>query len=265
MFGNWAERMPSDVSPGGRFLAAIHGMSTRVLDLLYPPQCVACDADMPEAGADLHLCVTCREALVGLRVARCTRCAAPSAVKAPLEGCVRCRRTRLRFDAAFALGDYHGMLRETVLRTKHPHEGPLTSTLGRLLAECLRENLEAWRPEVIVSIPMHWQRRLMRGANGPDTLALAMANGLRIPIETQALVRRRNTSPHSRLPPSRRFENIRGAFALRSGYDLQGARVMLVDDVLTTGATTSEAARQLKRAGAAAVAAVVLARAPGDG
>lgn len=254
----------TDNPPASRFSTAFRSVAARVLDVFYPPRCVACDADLLEVDGDVHLCGLCRVTLVGLPIARCERCAAASEAPSTEDGCMRCRSVKPRFDAAFALGDYHGLLRELVLRTKRPHELPLTSTLGKLLAERVGTNVAAWRPEVVVPIPMHWQRRLVRGANGPDALAHVLASRLRVPAETRALVRRRNTSPHSRLPPSRRFANIRGAFAVRSGYDLRGARVLLVDDVLTTGATASEAARQLKRAGVVAVAAAVLARAPGD-
>lgn len=79
-------------------------------------------------------------------------------------------------------------------------------------------------------------------------------------MEHSLLVRTRKTLPQADLPPSRRFENVRGAFRLAAGYDIRGARVLLVDDILTTGATCSEAAKVLKQAGAASVAVAVIAR-----
>jgi predicted amidophosphoribosyltransferase len=110
---------------------------------------------------------------------------------------------------------------------------------------------------------MHWKRRLARGANSPEVLAEKIAGRLRIPVLKRALRQVRNTLPQKGLPPKRRWQNVRGAFGLRAGYGLGGARVALVDDVLTTGATCSEAARILKIGGASHVVAVVLARAHG--
>lgn len=102
----------------------------------------------------------------------------------------------------------------------------------------------------------------MRGTNNPDILARQIARHLGVPDEPSLLIRRRDTLPQADLPPGRRFENVRGAFRIRAGYDIRGARVVLVDDVLTTGATSSEAAKTLKRAGAQAVVVAVIARTP---
>jgi ComF family protein len=114
-----------------------------------------------------------------------------------------------------------------------------------------------------VPIPMHWTRRIGRGINNPDVLAQCLAKSLGIPLRRDILVRRVNTTPQAALPPSKRFENLHGAFRVRRPQAADGARVLLVDDVLTTGATCSEAAKMLKRAGAAAVFVAVVARAQG--
>jgi ComF family protein len=110
---------------------------------------------------------------------------------------------------------------------------------------------------------MHWMRRLVRGINNPDVLADLLSRHLDAPLATAGLVRRRNTLPQKDLSPRERRLNVRGAFRVRKGYNVKGAHVLLVDDILTTGATASEAARVLKRAGAATVGVAVLARAEG--
>jgi ComF family protein len=131
----------------------------------------------------------------------------------------------------------------------------MSGQLGARLAEL--------RADVIVPVPMFWTRRLLRGVNSPEILAESLAGRLDLPVLRRVLVRTRNTLPQFSLPPSERFPNVRGAFRVRRGYDLSGARVLLVDDVLTTGATSSEAARALRSAGAEAVLVAVAARAPG--
>jgi len=140
---------------------------------------------------------------------------------------------------------------------------PLATALGEFIARMRGEGLASLRPDVVVPVPMHWRRRLARGTNSPEVLAERIAGKLRIPVLKRALRQIRNTLPQKDLPIKRRWQNVRGAFGLRAGYDLGGARVVLVDDVLTTGATCSEAAGVLKKGGASHVAAVVLARALG--
>jgi len=110
---------------------------------------------------------------------------------------------------------------------------------------------------------MFWVRKLGRGINSPEILAEMVAQAAHAPVRGRVLVRKRNTIRQMELPPPERFRNLRDAFRLRLGYDLQGARVLLVDDVLTTGATSSAAAETLKRAGVGFVAVAVLARAEG--
>jgi predicted amidophosphoribosyltransferase len=109
---------------------------------------------------------------------------------------------------------------------------------------------------------MFWTRRLRRGTNSPEALAQTLGRQLGVPVRG-LLRRRRNTLPQAPLPPRERFRNVRGAFALRKSGALDGIRILVVDDILTTGATCSEAAGVLKAAGAAWVGVVVVARAHG--
>lgn len=133
--------------------------------------------------------------------------------------------------------------------------------MGRLLVERRRDDLAELRLDAVVPIPMYWWRRLRRGKNSPEMLAACLAKSLDIPMRRSVLVWRRNTPPQAGLAASRRFENVRGAFRVRHPDAVKDARILLVDDVLTTGATCSEAAKTLKNAGAAMVAVAVVARA----
>jgi predicted amidophosphoribosyltransferase len=106
---------------------------------------------------------------------------------------------------------------------------------------------------------------MWRGGNSPDVVAQRLAAELGVPTRPTLLARRRRTAPQASLPPSRRKGNVRGAFRAARHADLPGARLLLVDDIMTTGATVNEAAKTLSKAGAAAVAVAVLARAEGMG
>ncbi len=170
----------------------------------------------------------------------------------------------MKFDTVFPLGRYDGPLRDVVLRTKRTSGEVLSLAVGRLLAKRLGERITEFDPQAIVPIPMHWARRLRRGMNSPELVAECLSRTLRIPV-VRSLSRRRYTSPQKDLLPRERFRNLRGAFAVRVMHRrrVKGARLLLVDDILTTGATCSEAAGLLKQAGAAAVAVAVVARADG--
>jgi ComF family protein len=146
---------------------------------------------------------------------------------------------------------------------KHRQGETLAAALAELLVRRRQADLEAFRPDLVAPVPMHWWRRLGRGFNSPDVLAQVLARALRVPWAAELLVRRRNTIPQMRLAPKMRFQNLRGALRLRADGAIAGRRVLLVDDILTTGATCSEAARVLKQADAAWVGVAVLARAEG--
>ena len=214
---------------------------------------------MPCAGP-LLLCEACRQAVID-RLPACPRCAAdlPAAIAGD-SGCPQCRRPAPQFQYAVRLGRYDGPLRTAILAIKHGSGEPLADALGRLLADERGDVLAALRFDVVVPMPMHWTRRLVRGVNNPDALARRLAQRLDIPAAPGLLRRQRRTRPQTGLARSGRLENVRGA-RWRRHRDLPGARVLVVDDVMTTGATASEAARVLRAAGAAMVGVAVLARA----
>lgn len=230
------------------------------LDLLFPRRCAYCDNEILDN--DMDLCLDCRERLVPKERMACRRCGAVAANRPDhAEGCITCRDRRLRFSEAQALGSYQGDLRTAVLRMKNPSGDALAAVMGRLLWQRHGPRLRSWRADVLVPIPMHWSRRLVRGANSAEVVAEVLASELQLPSEPRLLKRRRNTAPQGELSLGERLENLRGAFRLRGGCSAAGARVLLIDDILTTGATCNEAARTLLRAGASDVVVAVVARA----
>jgi ComF family protein len=234
-------------------------------DLAFSPQCAYCDCDLVEPPDELLLCGDCRKALGPEAWRGCRRCGAAVHDEGPLpECCPLCRSVRLHFDTVVPLGGYRAELREAVLRMKRPAGEPLAEAMARLYVRLRAADVRGLQPDVIVPIPMHWMRRLVRKTNNPEILAARLGGELRLPLARRRLVQCRMTRPQKNLPYGERFRNVRGAFRLRRGYDFRGARVLLVDDVLTTGATCSEAAKILKQGGAAWVAVAVLDRAQRD-
>jgi ComF family protein len=244
---------------------AVRKLGRGLLNLALPPRCLRCEADLSPA-AEISLCPKCTQAIAPERGACCLRCGAAVPEEFfPAEQCPACKDFSLKFDAVYPLGGYEGALREMVLKTKRLSAEALSLTIGRLLAQRLGDKLAEFRPDAVLPIPMHWGKRLLRGVNSPELLADCLGRKLGVPV-VRSLVRCRYTSPQKDLLPRERFRNVRGAFRLRRSdrRRWQDSRLLLVDDILTTGATCSEAARLLKQAGAAAVAVAVVARADGS-
>jgi ComF family protein len=150
-------------------------------------------------------------------------------------------------------------LRTAILRTKQENGEWLAEELGRTFAGTRRGKLLSGSPEVIVPVPLHWRRRWHRGYNQAEAVARELARALNCPLRPGWLVRTRPTNLQPTLTPSARWENVRGAFRARSPDSIRGVRILLVDDVLTTGATADAAAAALLQAKAAQVTVAILA------
>ncbi|MBS0208780.1 MAG: ComF family protein [Planctomycetes bacterium] len=234
------------------------------IDLVFPPECALCQAPF-EAARSPMLCGDCLVSLLGRAVPRCGRCGAQTAIATPVElGCGKCQRPLLHFDGAVVLGSYEAALRDAVLRCKGKHHQLLARALGELLAEQQLAEFSYWRLGAVVPIPMHWRRRLVRGANSPDSLAEAVSRRLGTRCIVHGVSRRRATLPQSRVNADQRRKNVQGAFRASASYDWRGARVLLVDDILTTGHTCNEVGRVLRDAGAEAIFVAIMARAQGN-
>jgi ComF family protein len=247
-------------------------------ELLFPPQCLNCTAELNEATSayrNVHLCEECLDHIEVFAGPMCGRCGAPLPVatrgeeRIPIrmpedDRCFRCRGPKMWFDATIALGHYDGLLREIILRMKHARGDALSLAMGRLFATGRAPELAGIDVDVVAPIPSHWCRRIVHRTNSAAILAEVLARHMRRPLAERLLRRRRHTKRQPDVNPSERWKNVRSAFAVRGGYHLRDAHVLLVDDVFTTGATCSEAARALREAGAAQVTVAVVARAMGD-
>jgi ComF family protein len=228
-----------------------------LIDLIYPPRCLLCGQAPP--GRE-RFCSGCESGLFHDPHLSCPRCAARVGPFGVTDGtCAACRADAVPFRAAVRLGPYDGPLRDAVLRIKsNRHEG-LAELLGERLAEIHADRLRSMRLDAIVPVPLHWWRRLVRGYNQSAAIACGIGARLGVGCRWWWLRQVRLTKPQKSLSnPTQRRENVKGAFV--APKRVRGAHVLLVDDVMTTGATAIESARALRRAGAS-VSVAVLARA----
>jgi ComF family protein len=148
---------------------------------------------------------------------------------------------------------------------KHFREQTLAAAIGVLIADKLAETLEGNRPDLIVPMPMFWLRRMIRGTSSPEIMAESVAQGTRVRTVSGLLRCRRKTKKQSMLTAAERRRNVRGAFSVSRGYDISGRHAILIDDIVTTGASAHEASKALRTAGAARITVATVARANAPG
>lgn len=221
--------------------------------LLFPTRCLVCGEPGDEA---LDLCPACLLTLPW-NVNACAGCAMP--LPAPAPACAAClQRTRRPLDSVSAVCAYAAPVDRLVPRFKFHHD----LAAGRLLAQLMAQAFESLpRPDALVPLPMHRARLRRRGFDQVLELARPLAHALHLPLLDNALVRVRQTDAQSTLDAKARATNLQGAFSVRPGI-APPAHVVLVDDVMTTGATLEAAADALRQAGVARVDAWVCARTP---
>ena len=231
----------------------------RLLHFVLPSFCLGCGEPLP-ASATLGLCRACRGKLVRLDLARCPICWRPNLGAATAgAACASCRTAAPSCDRLLAAWSYQEPLASVLLAFKFGRLDYLGSALARAIAELLRETLSTC--DLVVPVPLHWRRRLARGYNQAERIARPLAARLQIPLRT-ALRRRRPTPAQSQLDRAERLRNLADAFAVWRPGAVAGRRILLVDDVVTTGATVEAAAASLRAAGAAEIHAVAAARTP---
>lgn len=229
---------------------AARAIADPLLSVVFPSRCPACQAfvEHPTRGP---LCAGCWGSLPRHRQASC-RCGVPlPGAGAAL--CGRCRRGLSLIERGASLGPYEGGLRLLIHEVKYRGRRRGVGRLAELLLaeDAVRQVLE--RPSVLVPVPLHPRRVRARGFNQADLLAREIGRRQGLPVLAGALVRRKDTLPQSGLSAAGRRRNVAGAFAVRRRSAVVDRVVVLVDDVVTTGATAAACARALRAAGAAEV------------
>lgn len=213
---------------------------------LFPARCAGCGS----LGA--VWCAACEAQTAVLQAPLCGHCGYP--LQDPQAECLGCQGRHFAFTQARAWGAYSGALRRAILKLKHKRNRELGAALSQYMAAALPPR---WGAELVVPVPLSVRRQAQRGYNPAELLAGPLAQRLGLPL-AQALLRQRETRPQMDLQVEQRWANVHGAFAGQA--PAAGRRVLLVDDIITTGATAHAAARALRAAGANSVYVLALAR-----
>lgn len=226
------------------------------------PRCQVCAAPLGPRGREAPLCPACAARLPARLGGYCPGCGCLSADPlTPPTLCAACRTEARPWDGFGFYGAYEGLLRQMILSFKFGRDLAHGRVLGQLLVSALArtETFHPDGPDLVAPVPLHPRRLCWRGFNQSLELARAVSARLGRPIAARALRRIRPTVPQSSLPGRERLANIQGAFAGDPAH-VRGRSILLIDDVMTTGATIDTAARALRAAGAARIEALVLAR-----
>lgn len=255
------------------------------MDLVFPRICLAChtwlDPEHPSLldfstqapalpcqtplAIDLFWCQDCLNQIVSNPISCCPYCHAHFPQERFRKGrCRLCRGKKLRWDIALAVGNYQGLLQQQILQMKGLRDEPLAWQMGRLLAakhRLITQSLSAWSEiDLVVPIPIHWWKRIQRGFHASQLIAEGFCSVGRYPLAQNVLRYKRLTAKQGLLNTTARFRNVADAFAVNQPSAISGRRILLVDDVMTSGATLAVAVQALKQGGAQRVMAAVIAR-----
>lgn len=241
----------------------IHAVIDALVSVIFPAPCRICGDVLTTAGL-LPICEECLAALTPLRGPYCTQCGRPFASEVATDAaiplCYACRRGVYAFDHARSYGSYGDEMARAISLLKYERVTRLGNWFAARLEQRIRAEPEIFAADVLVPVPLHPARRRERGYNQAELIARPLARKLGLPLRAYLLVRTKPRPPRLLLSRRERWESVRGAYEMRRGAQVDNIRVLLIDDVCTTGATLDSCARALKRAGAKSVTGLTVAR-----
>lgn len=231
------------------------------IDIVYPKHCLICYNRLKSNALDNIVCLDCWSKIKKNVPPFCNRCGRHIESKEfPKNICGQCQRINLSFDRAFSPCLYEGVLKELIHQFKYNSKDYLGHTLSKLLIDFIKDyNIELKFFDLIVPMPLHKRKLREREFNQAQILSDFVASEFDIELSRNHLVRICDTSTQTDLTDKQRWLNVKDAFMVRQENELKRKNILLIDDVLSTGATCSEAARVLKNAGCGIVFVLTLA------
>jgi ComF family protein len=238
------------------------GAFAALLDGLFPRSCIFCEKS--RAGGGEFLCGLCEKEIAFIDPPFCTGCGIPADISCdyPEENfeCALCRKNSYIFDRARSLGPYDASLKQLIYHFKFNKQPGVMADIIPLLANYFEGREESWEGFYVSPVPLHFRRMKERTFDQSFLLAREVARTLGLPLANGLLLRVKDTESQAKKTRAERAKSIKGAFQVNRPERVAGRDILLVDDVLTTGATANEAAKTLKRSGAGRVEVFTLAR-----
>ncbi len=229
-------------------------------DLLYPPLCILCRMHLPRTGNRSILCTRCESTIELNKPPFCQKCSHPILDHPETSFCRRCKKSTFAFDEAWGVCLYNEAMRRLLHLFKYGQKTSLRHPFTQLFHIFVRtHHLDLTRYEMIVPVPLHPTRMRERGYNQSQLLAEMVSVNYHIPLCLNNLARRRPTAYQAALGRKERWTNIQGAFKINTPVEFFGKSVLIIDDLMTTGATLSEVSTLLKMAGVKRIGALTLA------
>jgi ComF family protein len=250
-----------------RTQSLLRDAASSFVDFILPPACAFCTRDLQndfEATVDgINLCGRCRNNFTSDERSSCMKCGMPVGPYVDTSsGCPVCSRRHFKFEQVIRLGVYEDSLRTACIRGKSRGAEALAAALASLLWKMHQDRLDEFAPDVVVPIPQFWLHRFTRPHHQALTMAEVLAGRIGVPCDERAVRKTRRTVDQSSLPRAKRLTNLKQAYKVRSNHQFVERRVLIVDDILTTGTTSNEVAKVIAKAGASAVAVAVIAVVP---
>lgn len=228
-----------------------------IKELIFPRRCPVCDRIVPWGK---EICIDCIPWLVKVKGPRCYKCGKPIHNQEQ-EYCYDCYHKKHDYDSGMALYEYQSVC-QSIIRFKYKNRAEYADYYGKEMAKLLGRQIKNWRFDAILAVPLHKKRQNIRGYNQADLLARVISKSLEIPYYPKLIVRKRKTIPLKELDPKGRQINLKNAFIIKAD-DVKLNRVVIVDDIYTTGSTIDEIAGLLKKNGVSKVYFITLATGKG--
>ena len=246
-------------------------LKQKFISFVFQPTCCFCDSQIQQFENELTpsessqiVCDRCYEQTLGCGLDRCYFCGTETNPLNPFGSrCSACRHWNSKFERVIAIGKYRDHLRTSILNIKRESNDTKAFQIGMLLGHLFDKRESPQDFDAVVPVPSHWRRRLSRkGFHVTDTMAQGFSRSTKLRVKN-ILKCTKYTGKQSKLRPNQRIRNVRGAFKIAPKIDLSNLRIVLLDDVMTSGATINECTKMLLKGGVQSVFVAVAARGTG--
>ncbi len=233
---------------------------TTLVDLIYPPNCLSCKTHLSARSPKEILCPQCLKNIQYNLPPFCPKCSRPLLISKDQARCRNCLKNDLQFDFAWGACLYDGVLKDLIHKFKYQQKTLLRYLFADLISNFINKyNLDINQFNFIIPVPLYHANLRERGYNQAELLAIEIAERFKIELSTHNLVKVKPTRNQVDLNQKERWTNVQGAFTIKKPFELENKSILIIDDLLTTGATSSEIALELRKVNVKTIGVLTLA------